>query len=81
MDRVGKVDRCRATRQLDDITLGREAEHLVSVHLQLYGFEEFAMILIVLKPLCQRGNPLYWIHSELVFDALAVAVGPMRSNA
>ena len=80
MDRKGESKRCRALGQLDDVTLGREAEHLVGVHLQLHGFEKLIVIRRRLEMLRQPGDPARGIDGKGVFRPLAVAVGPVRRD-
>ncbi len=81
MDRVGEVDGRGAARQLDDLALGREAEDLVGIHLQLHGLEEILVILFAVELLRQAGEPLGRVHGERVLGRHAVAVGPVRGDA
>ena len=81
VDRISKINWCRALGQLDHVPFGGEAEHLIRIHLQLDRFEKFVVIVLAIKLFRQRGNPLGRVNSKGVFGTHAVAVGPMRRHA
>jgi len=75
VDGVGEVDRRRALRQLDQVALGREAEHLVLEQLQLGVLQELLRFLGVVDDVDQLAQP-----AELLAlgHLLALLVGPVR---
>jgi hypothetical protein len=80
VDGIGVIQGRRPARQLHHIALGREAEHLIGIHLQLHVFEE-----LVVSPSSKRSVSVA-IHfagstAKGFFAAHAFAVGPMRGDA
>ena len=54
----GKVDRCRALRQLDDVSGRREDEDLILIKIQLQKLEEFVGSLCIELELQHLSEPL-----------------------
>ena len=81
MDRIGKINRRRATGQFDYFALGRKAEHLIRVHLKLDRLEEIFVIFLGIQLLGQLGDPFHRINGKGVPRADTIPIRPMRGHA
>ena len=62
MHGIGEIDRSSAARQLDELALGREAEHLILVKLKLGVFEKLIRRGRVFKNFQQVLHPAKFLH-------------------
>ncbi len=76
--RIGEVDRRGPARQRDEVSLGREAEHLVLEHLELGVLEELLRPRGVLEDVEELAQPAVLLA---VLAALALLVDPVRRHA
>ncbi len=81
MDRVGIVQRRRTPRKLHHIALGREAEHLIRIHLELDVFEK--LVVIALRRAARSVLAIHLAGSTAngLLRAHAVTVGPVGGDA
>ncbi len=81
VDGIGEIERGGAARQLHHIALGREAEDLIGIHLELHMLEEFIRILGSIEMLGEAFEPFRGIHRKGIFRPHPIAVGPVRRHA
>ena len=79
--RVGEIHRRRAARQLDQLALRREAEHLVLVQLQLGVLQELVRRRGVLQDFQQVLHPAVLVHLLAVGLGVGRLVQPVRGDA
>ena len=79
--RVGEIDRRRAARQLDQLPLRREAEHLVGVEFQLGVFQELVRRGRILQDFQQVLHPAEALHVGAVDLLVRRLVDPVRGDA
>ena len=79
--RIGEVHRCRAARQLDQLPLRREAEHLVLVEFQLGVLEEIVGRRGILQDLQQVLHPAELLQVAPVGLLVRLLVDPVRGDA
>ena len=77
MNGIGKIDRGRTLRQIDDLSLGRETEHLVGEHFQFRMFEEFVRIVGILQDVQKLAHPVITLP---LGQGRALLVLPMRGD-
>ena len=79
VDGVGEIDAGGAARELDQLALGREAEDLVLVELELRVLQEFVGGLRVLEDLEQVLDPAELL--QVAGGCVALLVEPVRGHA
>ena len=78
MDRIGEIDRRGATRERDQVALGREAEHLILEHLELGILEKFLRVGGMLQNIEQLAQPAILLSLGL---AAVLLVAPVCRDA